>query len=197
MPLLADDLLLAPAHGVAATVRSAETDQALIARVLATADREAFRRLIERHQSAVRVALRKLTRGNLALADDLAQETFILAWRNLAAFRQEARFSTWIYRIAFNVYLAQMRKTRELLLDDLPAAPVEAQTVEDHAPAGGDRVDVQRALGVLSEPERQAVVACYYGDLSHEEAARLLGMPLGTLKTHILKAKQRLRAALE
>ena len=63
--------------------------------------------LVKRHQSAVRACLRKLTAGNHALADDLAQDTFVLAWRNLKSFRQEARFSTWLYRIATNCWLAR------------------------------------------------------------------------------------------
>ena len=78
------------------------TDAQLIARVLVNDDRHAFAELVRRHQAAVRACLRRLTTGNDALADDLAQETFILAWRNLKSFRQEARFSTWLYRVAVN-----------------------------------------------------------------------------------------------
>ena len=72
------------------------TDAQLIARALVADDRHAFAELVKRHQSSVRACLRKLTAGNHALADDLAQETFVLAWRNLKSFRQEARFSTWL-----------------------------------------------------------------------------------------------------
>ena len=74
--------------------------------------------LVRRHQSAVRATLRRLAAGNDALADDLAQETFVLAWRNLASFREEARFSTWLYRIATNCWLADARKRKEVLLGD-------------------------------------------------------------------------------
>ena len=76
--------------------------QQLIARVVVQDDRHAFAELVRRHQSAVRATLRRLTAGNHALADDLAQETFVLACRNLKSFRQEARFSTWLFRIATN-----------------------------------------------------------------------------------------------
>src|ERR1043166_3753674 len=94
------------------------SDAQLIARVLVQDDRHAFGELVRRHQSAVRASLRKLTAGNHALADDLAQETFLLAYRNLKSFRQEAKFSTWLYRIAYNAFLADLRKTRELPLPD-------------------------------------------------------------------------------
>src|SRR4029078_11662617 len=94
------------------------SDAQLIARCLVGDDRHAFAELVKRHQSAVRACLRKLTVGNHALADDLAQDSFVLAWRNLKTFRQEARFSTWLYRIATNCWLAHARKRHEELLGD-------------------------------------------------------------------------------
>src|SRR5207344_3640014 len=92
----------------------AVTDAQLIARCLVGDDRHAFAELVKRHQSAVRACLRKLTTGDAALADDLAQETFVLAYRNLRSFRQDAKFSTWLYRIAYNVFLADARRMKEL-----------------------------------------------------------------------------------
>jgi len=92
------------------------SDAQLIARVVVRDDRHAFGELVRRHQSAVRSPLRRLTNGNAALADDLAQETFLLAYRNLKSFRQDAKFSTWLYRIAYNAFLGDARKTKELSL---------------------------------------------------------------------------------
>ncbi len=190
---------------MAAGPPAAVTDAALIARCVVADDRHAFAELVRRHQSAVRACLRKLTAGNHALADDLAQDTFVLAWRNLKAFRQEARFSTWLYRIATNCWLAHTRKRHEELLGDRDAlvADDDPETIESPAEAGGDhahsatlRLDLDRAMRVLSEPERAAIVQCYDNDLSHEEAAYVLGMPVGTVKTHILRAKQKLKAAM-
>src|SRR6478672_1997063 len=97
------------------------TDAQLIARVVVHDDRNAFSELVRRHQSAVRTTLRRLTAGNHALADDIAQETFMLAYRNLKSFRQEAKFSTWLYRIATNAFLADARKRKEELLGDRDA----------------------------------------------------------------------------
>ena len=173
--------------------RAASSDAELIVAVLESDDRAAFGELVRRHQSKVRTVLRRLTRGDAALADDLAQETFVLAWRNLRHFRFEARFSTWIYRIAFNAWQSEARKRREVLLD-LDEAP-SAEAFEE-MPDIAARMDLERALATLSDGERAAIGACYYADLSHEEAAQALGMPLGTVKTHVLRAKAKLKALL-
>lgn len=181
------------------------SDAQLIARALVAGDRHAFAELVKRHQSSVRACLRKLTAGNHALADDLAQDTFVLAWRNLATFRQEAKFSTWLYRIATNCWLADARKRKEELLGDradeiadeaADAMPHVDDMHADHARGTSLRVDLERAMAVLSDAERAAIVQCYHNDLSHEEAAYVLGCPVGTVKTHVLRGKLKLKAAL-
>jgi RNA polymerase sigma-70 factor (ECF subfamily) len=180
------------------------TDAQLIARVVVHDDRNAFSELVRRHQSAVRTTLRRLTSGNFALADDLAQETFMLAYRNLKSFRQEAQFSTWLYRIATNAFLADARKRKEELLGDRDQ-DVQVDDADDDAPAdhvpdptraSSLKIDMDRALSVLSDGERAAIVQCYHNDLSHEEAAVVLNCPVGTVKTHILRAKQKLKSKL-
>ena len=179
-------------------------DAQLIARCIVSDDRHAFAELVKRHQSAVRACLRKLTAGNHALADDLAQDTFVLAWRNLKSFRQEARFSTWLYRIATNCWLAHVRKRQEELLGDRDAEVADepdedalgAAATGDHAAGTTMKIDMERALATLSDGEREAIMQCYHNHLSHEEAAYVLGCPVGTIKTHILRGKQKLKAAL-
>jgi len=181
------------------------SDAQLIARALVADDRHAFAELVKRHQSSVRACLRKLTAGNHALADDLAQDTFVLAWRNLKSFRQEARFSTWLYRIATNCWLADARKRKEELLGDRADAVADDEDATmphidamhaDHARASSLKMDLERAMAVLSDAERAAIVQCYHNDLTHEEAAYVLGCPVGTVKTHVLRGKQKLKAAL-
>jgi RNA polymerase sigma-70 factor (ECF subfamily) len=181
------------------------TDAELIARVVVQDDRHAFSELVRRHQSAVRATLRRLTAGNLALADDLSQDTFMLAYRNLKSFRQEAKFPTWLYRIATNAFLADARKRKEELLGDRDAdladddegdAPPTDGAGGDHARGASLRLDMERALAILSDGERAAIVQCYHNDLSHEEAAYVLDCPVGTVKTHILRAKQKLKSRL-
>ena len=175
---------------------AASTDAELIAAVLERDDRSAFGELVTRHQSKLRTVLRRLTKGDAALADDLAQETFVLAWRNLRHFRFEARFSTWIYRIAFNAWQSEARRKREVLLDLDDDAPPPGSEAYDELPDIASRIDIERAMAYLSEGERAAITACYYADLSHEEAALALGIPLGTVKTHVLRGKAKLKARL-
>jgi RNA polymerase sigma-70 factor (ECF subfamily) len=173
-------------------------DAVLVARVLTEDDRHAFAELTKRHQAAVRALLRRLTRGDLALADDLAQDTFLQVYRNLRQFRGDARFSTWIYRIAYNAFLAhaRARRTEDELPEHLSEQPADTAMGRSLAGDSAMRMDLERALAVLSDNERAAIIHCYYQDLSHEEAAYVLGCPLGTLKTNVLRAKQKLRTVL-
>ncbi len=170
------------------------SDNDLIGRVLLSDDRNAFAELVRRHQSALRASLRKMTSGNVELSDDIAQETFILAWKNIRSFRYEAKFSTWLYRIAFNAWQSEVRKKHELTLDDDQMPEPEAQAPESERT--GVQRDLARAMVDLNDGERNAILQCYYNDLSHEEAAFVLGIPLGTVKTNILKAKEKMRARL-
>ncbi len=176
-------------------------DSALVARVLAGDDRHAFAALVRRHQGAVRALLRRLCKGDDAFADDLAQETFLLAHRKLDQFRGDARFSTWIYRIAYNSFLMAIRsRHEEQPLDDKVIGEDGDDQILDHQPeetAADLQMDLQRAFHGLSPAERAVIAQCYYLDRSHEEAAYALDCPLGTVKSHISRAKQKLKAALQ
>jgi RNA polymerase sigma factor (sigma-70 family) len=153
-----------------------------------------FEALVRAHQSRVRQQLRRLTKGDHALADDLAQETFVLAWKHIGSFRGDARVGTWLYRIAYNAFLAYRRSAPppHEPLDDEPAS----ESGPDFSGATVQRVDVERALATLPEAERVALIHCFQLDLSHAEAADVLGWPLGTLKSHVARGKERLRERL-
>jgi RNA polymerase sigma-70 factor (ECF subfamily) len=178
-------------------------DLALVARVLAGDDRHAFAALVRRHQGPVRALLRRLCKGDDAFADDLAQETFLLAHRKLDQFRGDARFSTWIYRIAYNSFLMAIRSRHPE--ESLDENRVEADTDDRDGPpdlhpeetAADLQMDLQRALAILSPAERAVIAQCYYLDRSHEEAAYALNCPLGTVKSHVSRAKQKLKAHLQ
>ena len=159
-------------------------------------DRRAFARLVQTHQSRVRLQLRRLTRGDAGLADDLAQETFVQAWLHLADFRGDARLATWLHRIALTRFLQHARRPQlPLEWRDDPDAPGD-DPGHDPRPVEGLGRDVERALQALSEIQRLVVVHCFHLDLSHAEAAQVLGLPLGTLKSHLDRAKTRLRELL-
>jgi RNA polymerase sigma-70 factor (ECF subfamily) len=169
------------------------TDAQLIARALGEDDRHAFGELVRRHQSAVRLLLRRLTCGNAALADDLAQETFLRVYRGLSGYRGGARFSTWIYRIAYHVFISEARRSRALAGDD---ALADLPDPGDGAGAALARIDLDRAMGGLSAAERTAISLAYGGGSTHEEVAEILECPLGTVKSHLLRGMVKLRERL-
>ena len=163
----------------------------LIARAVA-GDDGAFAALVRAHQGYLRKLLGRVCRGDQGRADDLAQEAFVRAWRALPQFRGESRFRTWLTRLAYSALSAERPSLP--IKDD--AEPEQEAQHSDFAPGVQLRLDLDRALGSLSEPQRHAVLLCYGADLSHTEAAQVLGWPLGTVKTQILRAKARLRAQL-
>jgi RNA polymerase sigma factor (sigma-70 family) len=168
------------------------TDADLIARALAREDHNAFGELVRRYQSPVRAFLTRMTRGDSHLADDLAQETFLKAWQKLQTFRGSSKFSTWLFGIAFNEFRGAARKRKELALDDvenLPEEPAAAANPQLH-------LDLTGALKLLNSNERAAVLLCCQNGLSHEEAAQVLDCPLGTVKTNVLRGKEKLRRNL-
>lgn len=169
------------------------SDADLISRALVYDDRHAFGELVKRHQSAIRGLLRRLTGGDEALADDLAQDTFIKAYKALARFNGQSKFGSWLYRIAYNTFLSYLRKKREVTgLGELPVDGVEPDRIREVSL----RADLEQAMQMLSHNERAAIHLCYNEGHSHEEAARTLRMPLGTVKTHILRGKAKLKAEL-
>ena len=159
-------------------------------------DRHAFARLVRAHQSRVRLQLRRLTHGDAALADDLAQETFVQAWLHLNDFRGDARLATWLHRIALTRFLQHVRRPQLPVEWRDPDAPDPSDPGHDPRAVEGLGRDVERALQALSEIQRLAVVHCFHLDLTHAEAAQVLGLPLGTLKSHLDRAKTRLRELL-
>jgi RNA polymerase sigma factor (sigma-70 family) len=169
------------------------SDADLVSRVLLDDDHHAFAELVRNHQSPVRGLLRNLTRGDIAAADDLAQETFLRAYKNIRSFRGEAKFSTWLYRIAYNCFREVARKRKELVgIDEtqLEAEP-DPNTVDPAL-----KQDLMHALQLLPLHERSAVVLCCQNGLSHDEASRVLDIPLGTVKTNVLRGREKLKKIL-
>jgi len=164
----------------------------LLARRAAAGDVAAYTALVRRHERRVRAFLGRLTRGDGA--DDLAQETFLKAWRVLRDFRGEGSFEGWLLRIAWRLFLSSRRSRRE--------PPVEAAEEGGGGadPAGGDRdlrIDVERALERLPARERAAALLCLGEGYSHGEAAAIMDVPLGTLKSLVARARAALARALE
>lgn len=178
---------------MADSAAEARIDQALVARVRLGNDPRAFEQLVRRHQGMVRAQLRRLLQGDHAAADDLAQEAFLLAWQKIEQFRGDARFSTWLYRVAYTCFL-QARRKKSWPLDEGGHAEFEALPVPSRAI--DLQLDLERAMQRLSSAEQTVLLHCVQLGLSHEEAAYVLKMPLGTVKTHATRGKSKLKAWL-
>ncbi len=162
-----------------------------LAALAAAGDRPAFGELVRRHGSSVRSLLRRMG-AEAALADDLAQDAFLAAFEQIAEFRGEGTFVAWVRRIAARLYLRRWKRDKRI---DLTAETPEPL---DSGPAAspGDRIDLDGALSRLTGVERLCVSLCYGAGLSHAEAASALNLPLGTVKSHVKRGLDKLRAHL-
>jgi RNA polymerase sigma-70 factor, ECF subfamily len=156
-------------------------------------DPEAFASLVRRYQRMIHALTYRMT-GSLADAEDLAQETFIQAYRQLDGFRGEARFSSWLYRIAVNRCLNWRKRTRrqaELLADWRQNTDPTATTTDALAR------QIQEALMKLPAKQRAAVVLTTYDGLSHAEAAHALGCSETTVSWRLFAARRKLKRLLQ
>lgn len=169
----------------------ASHDAALVAAALAGSS-DAFSRLVTAHQQAVRGFLRRAC-GNWADAEDLAQETFLTAWENLSRFSGQSSLRSWLCGIAYNKCLTVARSRNRSAARDL--AYLEASEPAEQA-SGDDRMDLAAAMAQLPMEQRAAVALCLGSGFSHSEAAEALGLPLGTVKSHVLRGKAKLMEAL-
>lgn len=172
--------------------------EAELIRLSQQGDTEAYAALVTLHERFVyNLALRSL--GNPEDAADAAQDAFVRAWTGLPAFRGESQFRTWLYRIVVNLCInrsPRLRKDLDALTDEefpeLPSLDTVAPRVEQRELYA----IVQREVECLPEQYRLLVSLRYQHDLTYEEIANLLDLPLGTVKTGLFRAKERLRESL-
>lgn len=183
--------------GAGAGSRAADEAEAAWVRDARRGDPDAFRRLVERYgDQAYETALRIV--GRPEEAEEAAQDAFLRAWRALPGFREEARFSTWLYRIVTRRALDAARGARRRAERE---AAVEPEILEAHpAPAGapGPESAMRRLRPLLErlDPTPRAVVTLFYlRDLSVREVAEILELPEGTVKTHLHRSRAELRRA--
>jgi len=167
-------------------------EEALIERCR-TGDDIAFGELVERYKHLVYGMVWRLTTDR-SRTDDLAQEVFLKIYRGLPYFRGEARLSTWIFRIVSNVCSQDRSQRRE----ETPASPIRERGRDDGAFAElelRDRLD--KAIAQLPENYRLLIAAHYLQGVQYEALAEALDIPVGTVKTHLYRAKRRLRELLQ
>ena len=154
-------------------------------------DDGAYGELVRRRQKRVRDMLRRLC-GNHALADDLAQTTFVQAWRGIRALRDPGAFGGWLKRVAVNAWLAEARRVPAPIDDDEDAFLAAADPAPSPERSAGG-IDLERALARLGPAERLCVVLAHGEGMTQAEIAEATGLPLGTVKSHVLRGRDRLR----
>lgn len=161
-------------------------------------DEDAFRELVDRYKDLVFaiVARSSVARPRV---EDLAQEVFLRIHRGLPYFRGEAKLATWIYRIVLNLLSEEggrQRQSREVPLDG--EAPGHQPRAPDRAAADLELRDrLEKALARLPANYRLLVAAHYLDGVKYEDLAEALDIPVGTVKTHLHRAKKQLRALLD
>lgn len=157
-------------------------------------DMRAFGRLVDAHQPAVRAFLRRLV-GTYADADDLAQEAFARTWEVLDRFDGGSPLRSFICGVAFQYWRRGRRAESRRLARDTAYSAMEDEHTE--APQNTpERLALRRAMDDLPPDQRAVLALCLGQDFTHQEAAEVLKLPLGTVKSHIARARARLHAAL-
>ena len=188
---------------MAAVVPMTRTDEELVARSK-TGDTESFNQLVRRWERPI-YALAYRTLGREEDARDVTQETFLRAFRALSGFKGDAKFSSWLYRIALNLCRDWMRKERRAPLvpvpegvevEDMAAERGPSESVEDLAARAELGREVARAMALLPSEQRQAIILKEYHGLTFQEIADLMRCPLSTVKTRVYQGLSTLRKQL-
>ena len=166
-------------------------DEALVAAAQAGST-EAFSRLVDRHQQAVRAFLRRAC-GDWAMADDLAQESFLTAWDRIGRLKAGASVRAWLCGIAYRKHLTARRSA---VRSRIRERAYEADRPADGGGRPEDRLALEAAMAELPADQRACVALCLAADFSHAEAAEALALPLGTVKSHVTRGRARLLSML-
>lgn len=169
-------------------------DISLVAQVVVFKNTKAFDQLVQKYQSPVRRFFLHQTCGDSELSDDLAQDTFIKAYTNISSFRNLSSFSTWLYRIAYNVFYDYIRSQKET--SDLDTREIDAinNTEQENV---GQKMDIYQSLRTLKEMERTCITLFYMEDVSIDKIAGITGIPAGTVKSHLSRGKEKLAMYLK
>jgi RNA polymerase sigma-70 factor (ECF subfamily) len=161
-------------------------------------DRNAFGDLVRLHYLGVIRVVYRLC-GDSGLAEDMAQEAFLRAWINLSSFHSQSSLRNWFYRIAVNATLDVLRRKPEESLDDEATQMVPDQKMSPEAVIieKEGMTQVQRAIRSLPEAARSVLILREYGDLSYQEIASVLDVPVGTVMSRLNYARNRLRELLK
>lgn len=168
------------------------TDFALVTQVTMMGNRRAFDQLVVRYQSPVRRFFLHQTLGDASLSDDLAQDTFIKAWRNIGSFRAMSSFQTWLMRIAYNVFYDYVRSRKTTSDIDNVAEPM---TNDNSNPSL--QMDLYHALSLLKPDERTCITLQLVDGYKIDQIAKITNMKEGTVKSILFRGKEKLTKYLK
>ena len=168
------------------------TDFALVTQVTMMGNRRAFDQLVVRYQSPVRRFFLHQTLGDASLSDDLAQDTFIKAWRNIGSFRAMSSFQTWLMRIAYNVFYDYVRSRKTTSDIDNVAEPM---TNGNSNPSL--QMDLYHALSLLKPDERTCITLQLVNGYKIDQIAKITNMKEGTVKSILFRGKEKLTKYLK
>jgi RNA polymerase sigma-70 factor, ECF subfamily len=179
-----------------------EQDDAQLVKASQQGDQDAFALLVQRHQRRVfNLVLRMLQ--DYEDASEVTQEAFLAAWQGLPSFRGEARFATWLYRIAYHCCLRQLeRRKRERNLqatiqaEQILEGMYKEEQVEDILELRDRQAVVREQLEQMPARYRSVLILRHLQEMTYEEMAAVLSMPIGTIKTHLFRARHLLKERL-
>lgn len=180
-----------------------EQDDLLLVAASKNGDQEAFAQLVQRYQRIVFNLVYRMLQ-QYEEATEITQETFLAAWQGLPSFRGDARFPTWLYRIAYNCALKQLelRKRDRALQVALEAEKTLVQTNDQQREyaeldAHDRQMLVQEHLSQLPSKYRIVLILRHLQDMTYEEMAEILMIPIGTIKTHLFRARNLLKERIQ
>ena len=200
--------LLQPTRGLEISLTHAvlsftEQEEANLVAASKKGDQDSFAKLVQQHQRRVfNLVFRMLEQYEEA--NEVTQETFLAAWQGLPSFRGDARFSTWLYRIAYNCALKQLEQRKrdraiqvELQTEEMVTSSTQEQRVDAEIESRARQALVHEQLANLPAKYRIVLVLRHLQDMTYEEMAEILTMPIGTIKTHLFRARNLLKERLE
>jgi RNA polymerase sigma-70 factor (ECF subfamily) len=164
------------------------SDIALVTQVAVFHNKQAFDQLVRKYQSPVRRFFLNQTLGNEQLSDDLAQETFIKAYMNIGKFRGMSSFSTWLMRIAYNVYYDDVRARKQTYdIEDSSAMRKSANTSDQNT-----KMDIHAAMALLKPDERTCITLQLIDGYPIDQISKITGIPENTVKSHLKRGKDKM-----
>jgi RNA polymerase sigma-70 factor, ECF subfamily len=169
-----------------------ELDPAVI-RAAAAGDLRAFEKIVRAYQQHIWRFLRRFL-GDAAAAEDVAQETFLRLYRSLPGFAHQAKFSAWVFKIARNAALDELRRRqRRERVAVAAAAALDDGAAGAGATAGETKVEIEAALASLPADLRETVVLVEVFGLPYAEVSAVVGAPVGTIKSRMFRARERMQ----